>query len=246
MASEPVKREEQNRVGVINAVKTYLGFFVFVVLVVEAVFGAIALKTDGSTQILAMGAMLVVIGLLILVVSFFAYRKPEALLRSIGGQTDGAPPPIADFCNRIAGNWWEWISPSDTSALSLVEILRDSATRGVKIKGRAYQAEGEIAALWESVAACINWNEGKVFYYWKGWHPLRPDEPYEGFGEISFQASEGPIDRAVGFFSDTNLTDLKTTRKKSAEFLRCSDHELQVLQGEDRQAAQALIRQKLV
>jgi hypothetical protein len=53
------------------------------------------------------------------------------------------------------------------------------------------------------------------------------------------------FDRGVGFFSDTNLTDLKSTRKKSVEFRRCSDQDLQVMQGDDNSAMQALIQQKL-
>lgn len=245
MPSEPTREGEGDRLGIINAVKTYLGFFVLVVLVVEAVFGAIALKSTGSTQMLAMAAMLLVIGLLIVVVSFFAYRKPEALLRSIGGSADRDRQPLADFSKRIAGHWWEWITPGDVSALSLVQIRLDSANDSVKMQGRTYRPDGEISALWESVATCINWGESKVFYYWKGWYPLRPDQPYEGFGEISFQQSGEGFDHAVGFFSDTNLTDLKTTRKKSVEFRRCNDQERQMMQGEDRAAMLALIRQKL-
>lgn len=245
MPSEPTRPGGSDRVGLINAVKTYLGFFVLVVLVVESVFGAIALKTTGSTQILAMGAMVLVIGLLILVVSFFAYRKPEALLRSMGGSTEGDLQPLVDFSRRIAGYWWEWVRPGDASALSLVLIRADTATNSVKLGGRAYRPDGEIVALWESIASCINWGERKIFYAWKGWHPLRPDEPYEGFGEISFHEAADGFESGVGFFTDTNLIDLKTTRKKSSEFRRCSDQDRQVMQGDDRAAMLALIRKKL-
>jgi hypothetical protein len=245
MPSDSTQQKENSRIGIIGAVKTYLGFFVLVVLVVEAVFGAIALQTTGSNQMLALAAMLLVIGVLILVVSFFAYRRPEALLRSIGGQPGSDLQPMADFSSRIAGHWWEWIRPGDSSALSLVEIRPETSTSTVKMKGSAYRTDGEIVALWESIASCINWDERKVFYYWRGWHPMRPDEPYEGFGEISFHQSGAGIDRGVGFFSDTNLTDLKSTRKKSVEFRRCSDQDLQVMQGDDNSAVQALIQQKL-
>nr|WP_321466080.1 hypothetical protein [uncultured Desulfobulbus sp.] len=245
MASEPKGTSATGWGDIISAVKTYLGFFVLIVLVAEAVFGAIALQHTGSTQLLAMAAMLAVIGLLISVVSFFAYRKPEALLRGIVSRQEGEALPTAAFCGQIVGYWWEWIIPEDASALSLVEVCADEASGTVKMKGRAFHTDGELVALWESIASCVNASEHKLFYYWKGWHPLHGDEPYEGFGEISFQNEKGILHRAVGFFSDTNLTDLKTTRKKTVELRRLSEQELQVASGDDRSAIKALIQQKL-
>jgi len=245
MTSESKATKGAGWPDIISAVKTYLGFFVLIVLVAEAVFGAIALQHTGSTQLLAMAAMLMVIGLLISVVSFFAYRKPEALLRGIASRQEGEVLPTTTFCGHIVGYWWEWIIPDDASALSLVEIFADATSGTVKMKGRAFHTDGDLVALWESVASCVNASEQKLFYYWKGWHPLHADEPYEGFGEISFHNENGMLHRAVGFFSDTNLTDLKTTRKKTVELHRLSEQELQVISGDDRGALQALIRQKL-
>src|SRR6266850_4064331 len=207
MPPRPTKQNNTSRVAIIDAVKTYLGFFVLVVLVVEAVLGTLAIKSEGQNQQVALYGMLLVIVALIVIVSFFAYRKPDALLRAFGSRTAQDGQSLQDFCIRISGHWWERIKPDESSAVSFVEIAEDPATSTVKMKGKAYSRDGKLAAIWESVASCINVSERKMFYYWKGWHPARPSEPYEGFGEVSFLESANGIDSGVGFFSDTNVTD---------------------------------------
>lgn len=237
---EPKKSE---RVAVINAVKTYLGFFVLVVLIVEVVLGAVALKAQGINQMIALYGMLFVILVMVAVVSFFAYKKPDALLRTARQQIDAAQP-LQYFSNRIAGYWWEKITPNETSSISFVEIRLDAATGTVKMKGKGYNKAGEFSSVWESVASCVNPGERKVFYYWKGWHTSNPNEAYEGFGEISFDDST-TIERAVGFFSDTNLTDMKSTTKKSIEFRRCTEADIKIMLDGSNSSVVQLILQKM-
>jgi hypothetical protein len=240
MSDETPKKSE--RVAVINAVKTYLGFFVLVVLIVEVVLGAVALKAQGVNQMIALYGMLFVILVMVAVVSFFAYKKPEALLRTARQQIDSAQP-LQDFSNRIAGYWWEKITPNETSSISFVEIRLDAATGTVKMKGKGYNKTGVFSSVWESVASCVNPGERKVFYYWKGWHTARPNEAYEGFGEISFDDS-AIIERAVGFFSDTNLTDMKSTTRKSIEFRRCEQADIKVMLDGNNSSIAELVCQK--
>jgi hypothetical protein len=240
MSDEAPKKSE--RVAVINAVKTYLGFFVLVILIVEIVLGAVALKAQGVNQMIALYGMLFVILVMVAVVSFFAYKKPEALLRTARQQMDNAQP-LHDFSNRVSGYWWESITHGSTS-ISLVEIRLDAATGTVKMKGKGYNKEGGFSSVWESVASCINPGERKVFYYWKGWHTSHPNEAYEGFGEVSFDDANH-IERAVGFFSDTNLTDMKTTTRKSIEFRRCPEADIQIMLNGDNSEIAKLINRKL-
>jgi len=234
-----------NRVAIIDAVKTYLGFFVLVVLVVEAVLGALALKAEGENQLVALYGMLAVVVALVVIVSFFAYMRPDALLRPAGSRPAQEGRSLQEFCDRISGHWWERITPGDPTAISYVEVGPDAATSTVKMKGTAYSKEGELAAIWESVAACINVSERKMFYYWKGWHPARPNEPYEGFGEISFHESPGGIDSGVGIFSDTNVTDARSTTKKSVDFRRSTDADIRAMKEGNSQSIAELIRKKL-
>src|SRR5437879_11619730 len=74
-----------DRVGTINAVKDALGFFTLVVLVVEAVLGVLALKTQGSNQLVVIYSMVGIISALILFVGFLSYFKPENLFRTASG-----------------------------------------------------------------------------------------------------------------------------------------------------------------
>lgn len=234
------KEKSSDRVGIISAVKTYLGFFVLIVLVVEVSLGALALRAEPQNQLIAIAGMILVFLGLISVVSFFAYRKPDALLRSVASQQQ-----LQEFGSRISGYWWERITPDEPCALSFVEISPDPATSTVKLKGSAYSREGVLAANWETVASCINLSERKVFYYWKGMHPSHPNEPYEGFGEISFHEPVGQISSGVGFFSDTNVTDMRSTTRMSTEFWRSEEREEQVLRGHNSKLISELIQKKL-
>ncbi len=245
MPAQSPKQDRSERVAIISAVKTPLGFFVLVVLVLEAVLGAIALQTAGQNQLVALYGMLAVVGALIAIVAFFAYSNPSALQRSEESVCSSAAQPLLDFSRRICGHWWEYIRPDEPFALSFVEIHPYAAAGTVKMKGTAYSKEGVPVALWESLASCINLSERKIFYYWKGWHPARPTEPYEGFGEISFHQSPAMIDSGVGFFSDTNLTNMQSTTRKSVEFRRAMEPEIQAVRHGANTAIAEMVRRKL-
>jgi len=151
-----------------------------------------------------------------------------------------------DFCDLIKGRWWERITPEDASALSFVTMEIDSATGTLRMNGDAFDVDGKLLAKWESVASCANEAERKVFYYWRGRHALRPAEPYEGFGEISFHMSAGQIDRGDGVFSDTNLSKLESTTRKGVILRRCADKkEAEVMESSDANSISDLVRAKL-
>jgi hypothetical protein len=250
MAKDKKERDtaarEGARAGLVRSVQTPLGFFVLVVLVVEAILGVVVAATTDFDRSVTIGGMLVIIAGLVATVAFLAYYRPEALRGDRPGSSSPSDDQSAhDFCNRISGHWWERIRPDEPSAISFVEIRPDPATNTVKMKGRAYSTAGELAAIWESVASCINLSERRLFYYWKGWHPLRPNEPYEGFGEVSFHGSSNRIDSAVGFFSDTNLTDMKSTTKKSVEFRRSTETEIQVMREGNEKSIAEMVRTRL-
>lgn len=244
-AEQVPKPDGPDRVALISAVKTYLGFFVLVVLVVEAALGALAVRTQGQNQLVAMYGMLFVILTLVAIVAFFAYKKPQALLRSVAADVPSESGALQDFCRSITGQWWQRIIPDESSAIAFLEIRLNPTTNTIRMSGRAYSKSGEPAAFWESVASCINLSERKIFYYWKGWYSSRPNEPYEGFGEISFPDSSKQVDSGAGYFSDTNVTDMKSTTRKSFEIRRSAGPEIQVMLADDREPIAALIRKKL-
>jgi hypothetical protein len=81
MAQHPranAPRTTERRADIIESVTTPLGFFVLVVLVVEAVIGALAAYSPQDRGIIIL-YMIVILVLLIVVVSALAFFRPEAL-----------------------------------------------------------------------------------------------------------------------------------------------------------------------
>jgi hypothetical protein len=87
---EKISNNLESRVDIIRTVQTPLGFFVLVVLVVEAILGVVATFGAGFDRTLTIAGMLVLIASLIAIVAFLAYSRPEALA---GGRkkSDGDP-----------------------------------------------------------------------------------------------------------------------------------------------------------
>jgi 2-polyprenyl-3-methyl-5-hydroxy-6-metoxy-1,4-benzoquinol methylase len=71
--------KKSERIGIIKTVETPLGFFVLVVLIVEAVFGIVAGFSKESLQSIIIVSMICLIFSLIAIVAFLAYARPEAL-----------------------------------------------------------------------------------------------------------------------------------------------------------------------
>ncbi|MFM0175834.1 hypothetical protein PQR33_41755, partial [Paraburkholderia sediminicola] len=83
MPANNTQRKEDSRTEVLKEVKTPLGFFALVVLVVEAILGGVAaLSGPGPDRTLTIGGMLLLILTLVLIVAYLAYSRPEALFGS--------------------------------------------------------------------------------------------------------------------------------------------------------------------
>jgi len=229
---------KNDRVSIINSVRTPLGFFVLGVLVVEAALGGLAAK--GPNQLTALYGMFFFLAALIAVVAILAVYKPEAL----HGRREAAegPSKIRKFSDDLSGYWWEAVTPAGSSVLSVVEMSTDSLTETVKMKARAYDTKGDLAATWESMASCINLTEHKVFYYWKGRQRTRPNDPFEGFGEVSFYDG---LKSGDGVFSDTNLTDLTTSTQRTVNWRRPTDEENQILKSGSEDSIVELVKKRL-
>ncbi len=68
-----------NRLNIIESVKTPIGFFVFVVLVVEAIFGVALSNSQGSERSILIISMIALICTLVAIVVVLAVFRPEAL-----------------------------------------------------------------------------------------------------------------------------------------------------------------------
>jgi|GEM_PF-3270581 hypothetical protein len=237
------------RAGIIAAVRSPLGFFVLVVLVVEAVLGAIALGADGTGRREAMVAMLGVTLLLVAVVAVFAWRKPQALLGGDGAETDAALlQRQRDFARQVGGLWWQHITPVTLNALSWVEIEPADGGLTVRLKGSTYDAQGSRSAQWESSAACATPAERRIFYAWRGWHPAEPGRPYGGYGDFVFGTGDGkggaPA-RAVGQLLRVNLAALGDTQQETVLLERANAADQALMRDGDAQAVRRRVVERL-
>ena len=236
---ENLKEKNSNRIAIISTVKTYLGFFVLLILVVETSLGALAYKTDGQNQLIAIIGMVLVFLGLILVVSFFAYRKPEVLLQTMVSQQRSL-----EFAHKISGYWWQTLAPDEPCALSFVEISFRSSENSLRLDGWAYNREGGLVTYWETEAGFIDLSEKQIIYAWKRKRSSPNYSPYEGFGQISFREPIGQ-GQADGFFLDINFSDISSTKKFTTEYWRPEKNELSIMQARDKDQISRLIQEKL-
>jgi len=90
-----------------------------------------------------------------------------------------------------------------------VSLLRVSRDRdgGLNVAGRGWQEDGTLSVRYWSEATKEHRDPSSVFYYWKGWKHLNPNDSFEGIGEVVF---DDAMNEASGFYSDANLGDMKT------------------------------------
>lgn len=87
-----------SRQDLIRVVTTPLGFFVLVVLIVEAVLGGFAALTQGLDRTLALSGALTLMVILVAVVALLAYFRPEALM---GARPELIHPDVTAQLKRI-------------------------------------------------------------------------------------------------------------------------------------------------
>ncbi|HEY4030481.1 MAG TPA: hypothetical protein VGM25_09075 [Caulobacteraceae bacterium] len=218
-------------VAIIKSVNSYLAFVVLVLLVVNAVLGAVVLRGQGPNQTLALYAFIALVVLLVAVVTAMAYIRPSAV-------NGDALQQLQAFSRKASGSWWELITSDGTMVVSHLRISADPATATLRIQGQAYDAKGARTAEWATKASCIDLTNKTVFYYWKGWKHASPHDSFEGMGEIGF---DDAMDTATGYYSDTNFGDLKSTTIRRFLMRRVTAKEEQSLKSGP-QALSALIQ----
>ena len=245
---ENQQQHDGQRVRIIEAVTTPLGFFVLIVLVVEGVLGTVAGvsagRGEGLTATVTVVGMLVVIMSLIGVVAYVAYYRPHHLGV---GRPHSVTAEQQEFCRLAAGYWWGWADPG---LVGFVTLWHDKLAGTLTMKGVSYDGDANVRYIWESAGSCISRSGNKLNYCWNG----RDEKPTdrgpiqwrEGFGEISFNVfGSDPIDSAVSWFFDTNIADVTDATKKSSTFKRCSTKEEETMRGNDRKEIARLVKQKL-
>jgi hypothetical protein len=167
------------------------------------------------------------------------YALPQVVAAKAGRQA-------RDFSERIAGNWWERVTPAQGTALSWISLRVNLATGTVVLNGRAFDNHGAEFAKWDSVGGSVDAEQGKIFYHWQGYQVSAPEVRYEGFGEVTFRETGDRIDHGDGVFFDARLGAGNFTTK-SSRFRRSTDpaEEKAVEEGTNRATTAALIEKKL-
>jgi hypothetical protein len=91
MAEPSTSREPERRTAIIASVQTPLGFFVLVVLIVEAILGALVVTVVEPREFLVK-SMVALIFFLVVIVTAIAVLKPDALLGRSDATTASTSP----------------------------------------------------------------------------------------------------------------------------------------------------------
>lgn len=105
--------------AIIEAIKTPLGFYALIVLAAEAIMATAVPFTEGIDRTLLVSGMLGILGILIAVVSVFAYIRPEALrglsVHGVRAEDDSETrPPREDMRRQIRAETDEAFEHIDT------------------------------------------------------------------------------------------------------------------------------------
>jgi 8-oxo-dGTP pyrophosphatase MutT (NUDIX family) len=140
--NEKNEAKDGNRVNIIQAVETPLGFFVLVVLVVEVILGVTANFSEGNDRTYLIVGMLILIFILVLVVSLLSFFRPEALV--------GKRPVKLNT-----------VDIKDTQGDRQIDLF-DKESYGTKMTGlhKTYNTLGEASK--EIVAECMKANVIKI------------------------------------------------------------------------------------
>ncbi len=72
-------KSSSTRIKLLALVDTPIRFFTLILLVIEALMGALVLATTGAVQLIFVAAMILLLLALVAIVAYFAFERPEAI-----------------------------------------------------------------------------------------------------------------------------------------------------------------------
>src|SRR5688572_24247066 len=121
MTAEPGKLVESLSDAMDRLYKT--GGLMLVFLLVGTVTLLVGVFQSGVTAEIMVGA-----GTLMLLGCWVLFARAQF-------QAAKSSAPFREFCARIEGSWWEWITPGDAVALSFFTLKADPLTGTVRMSG---------------------------------------------------------------------------------------------------------------
>ena len=144
------------------------------------------------------------------------------------------------FSSQVAGNWWQAIERRDRTGrkktapvveLSHVTLGSDPMTNLPTLEGKTYNAKGEKAGSWKSVAVGVVLPDRRIYYQWEGEHDNPNFMNYGGQGTFAF---DDMLSGAEGRFWKTDLHKARDGGRASTNdfrLIRCNPDEEATLRG---------------
>lgn len=137
---------------------------------------------------------------------------------------------------QVAGDWWERIRTPGATSISFFRIDYDETTETIRLRGQAYDTNGEPWAHWSGFAVELMPERRRIVYRWTGTHTQTAHTQFHGIGEVEFDpppAANQPARRGYGRFWDVDEARPENTSSKAVELQRETDPEVvaRMLQG---------------
>jgi hypothetical protein len=230
------KPQDENRVSIINSIKSPLGLFTLLLLVIEAITLGIAATSNQVALYFSLG----ILALYIIGIFYFAKTNPAILF---GHYLPPVPKPIIE----ISGDWWEIVVGAYSSAISFARISYDQANQNVMISAQSFLKNGQILSTWSSQAVQFKESGDELFYLWEGSHLSEPENQQVGSGYIKFKkdVDTQKLNTGLGYYTDIILKQPEKTKMKSVFFEKSNLEESRIMQKPKSPEAVKLIAKKL-
>ena len=147
--------EHESKVNVIDTVKTPLGFFVLVVLIVEAIMGVTATFSVGSAQTYLVIGMIALIFFLVAIVAGIAIFRPVALYGlPAAPKVKPAETLYTDLVERLparARRHLDFIEQCHAREIDALKREHEQAVKGLKKQIRQLKRENKSLEEWFEV-----------------------------------------------------------------------------------------------
>ncbi len=172
-----------------------------------------------------------------------------ALLRTVH---ELGPKRFLTVAGTLEGDWWQYSLAADGGVeRSKVAFLRFRRTRSgyLALSGQAWTGDGDALSSFTGDLSVLHEDDQAYEYRWKGrWFVPRDEidaDPAGFYGRGEFRLSPGNKDRASGYFTTRNDSNPELDDQTPVDFRRAESSDILTMDGHDRQARQALIRERL-
>lgn len=215
--------------SIVKEVKNWLALLSLIVLASEVILIIALITTPPNNSMYKWYVPLMLLLLFIIVIGFFYDRYLTAQSNDFY--------QLKKIEKKIVGTWWEFIYNHTTILVSVVELTFDPNQLQFILKGTAFNQNAHILATWKSEACAVtHLTTPELHYFWEGDHYVKNQigKKFSGIGVIQFPDinTHNEFNKADGWFTSGNISELNFTGQHKIEFVRCTPEELNKLEKE--------------